>query len=260
MGFEVIQVPVWQDNYAYVLAGEDGTCALVDSPEAGPILEVLEERQLTLTHIFQTHHHPDHVGANRELIRLLPGLEVWGGAYDLQHGRIPGQTRALRDGEELAWAGERCVIREIPAHTLGHIAWFWSNGAAFVGDTMFFGGCGRLFEGTAEQLDRALYDVIGELDPQTLLYCAHEYTEANLRFAASVDPDNEPLSALRAEVSGLREQGLPTVPSRLEQEWAVNPFLRCDTPEIRDAVQLGPAASRHEVLGALRSMKDGFSG
>ncbi|HCP47716.1 MAG TPA: hydroxyacylglutathione hydrolase [Deltaproteobacteria bacterium] len=258
--FDVVQIPVWTDNYAYLLCPRDGTAAVVDSPEAEPILEVLSQGGLQLTHIFNTHHHFDHIGANQELIAAFPDVVVCGGRYDAEHQRIPGQTRILEDGETFEWGGDRCTVREVPAHTLGHIAYCWDSNRAFVGDTLFFGGCGRLFEGTAAMMDRALYEVLGRLDNSTLLYCAHEYTEANLRFARTVDPHNAELLALSEEVASLRARGKPTVPSRLEQEWAINPFLRCDSPTIRQALNCDTSSPRHEVLGALRTLKDGFRG
>lgn len=258
--FDVVRIPVWQDNYAWLLVAEDRTCALVDAPEAAPIERLLEERGLHLTHIFQTHHHFDHVGANEGLRASRADLQIWGGVYDSERGRIPGQSRALRDGEQIAWAGETATIREVPGHTLGHIAWLWSNGAAFVGDTLFACGCGRLFEGTPAQMDHALNVVIGGWPDDTLLYCAHEYTQSNIRFALTVDPDNEDLRALAARVDRLRAAGEATVPTRLADENRCNPFLRCDTPAIRAAVGCDDRAARHEVLGRLRELKDGFSG
>lgn len=259
MGFEVVRIPVWTDNYAWLLVGDDGDAALVDSPEAGPVEAELAARGLRLTHIFNTHHHFDHVGANAGLAASLPGLEIWAGRYDREHGRIPGQTRALADGEFVHFGGVRGIVREIPGHTLGHIGYFFDNGHAFVGDTIFFGGCGRLFEGTAEQMDRSLHDVIGGLPQDTLLHCAHEYTASNLAFARSVDGDNAALLALSEQVAAARAAGEATVPSRLAQEWAVNPFLRCDTPAIRAATGLPPGSPRHAVLGALRELKNGFA-
>jgi hydroxyacylglutathione hydrolase len=260
VAFSVVQVLVWQDNYAYLLEASDGSTALVDSPEAAPILELLERSGRQLTHIFNTHHHPDHVGSNSVLLEHFPELEIWGGRYDSEHARIPGQTRALAEGETFRWGGEDCTVREIPGHTHGHIAYLWSNGCAFVGDTLFYGGCGRLFEGSAEQLDHALYEVLGRLPPDTQIFCGHEYTEANLRFAAHVDPQNPVLKATIVEVESLRAQGRATVPSTLEREHDVNPFMRCDTEAIRRAVGARQGAPRHEVLGALRSMKDEFRG
>ncbi|MCP4873739.1 MAG: hydroxyacylglutathione hydrolase [Proteobacteria bacterium] len=260
MSFEVVQIPVWQDNYAYLLCADDGTAALVDSPEAPPIQAELDRRGLRLTHIFQTHHHFDHVGANAALVESVPELKVWGGAYDSEHERIPGQTRVLRDGERATWAGETAVIHEVPGHTLGHIAWRWSNGAAFVGDTLFVAGCGRFFEGTPAQMDVSLNEVIAGWPPDTKLYCAHEYTQSNLRFALHVDPDNADLQALSQEVDALRAEGQPTVPSTLARELSCNPFLRCDTPAIRAATASPKGAPRHDVLGRLRAMKDGFRG
>ena len=260
MAFRVLQIPVWQDNYAYLLEADDGTTGLVDSPEAAPILASLSRSGRTLTHIFNTHHHPDHIGSNVALIERFPDLEVWGGSYDAEHGRIPGQTRAVVDGETFRWGGVSCTVRTIPGHTHGHIAYLWDNGCAFVGDTLFYGGCGRLFEGSAEQLDHALYAVLGPLPDDTQVFCAHEYTEANLRFAAHVDPTNVPLQAAIREVRALRSAGRSTVPSTIKREHDVNPFLRCDTHAIRLAVGSPPGAPRHEVLGALRRMKDEFRG
>ncbi len=260
MAFDVVRIPVWNDNYAWLLCGADGTAALVDSPEAGPIQAELQRRGLRLTHILNTHHHPDHVGSNLDLAAAWPGLEIWGGRYDSERGRIPGQTRALADGERVSWGGVAALVREIPGHTLGHIAYFFDNACAFVGDTLFFGGCGRLFEGTPEQMDRALNDVIAALPGETLLYCAHEYTAANLRFARSVDPDNAALQSAAVDVARRREAGQATVPSRLADELEVNPFLRCHLPALQRAAGVAPDAPRHAVFGALRSMKDGFSG
>ena len=258
MTFRVVQIPVWQDNYAYLLEADDGCTGLVDSPEAAPILAALERSGRRLTHIFNTHHHPDHVGGNSELLERFPDLEIWGGQYDAEHQRIPGQTRALLDEETFRWGGEDCTVRAIPAHTHGHIAYLWKNRSAFVGDTLFYGGCGRLFEGTAEQLDHALYGVLGCLPDDTRVFCAHEYTASNLRFAAHVDPENRALKAAITEVEMLRAAGHSTVPSTIKREHEVNPFLRCDTHAIRLAVGSSPGAARHEVLGALRRMKDEF--
>jgi hydroxyacylglutathione hydrolase len=198
------------------------------------------------------------VGGNVGLIEAFPGLVVYGGRYDSEHSRIPGQTRGFQDREIFDWGGERCVVREVPGHTLGHILYHWSSGAAFVGDTLFVGGCGRLFEGTAQQLDRALNEVISSLDPETRLFCGHEYTQSNLRFARHVDPSNRDLIAYAQEVDRKRAEGVATVPSVLADELRINPFLRCDTEAIRAAVGLGPSSPRHAVLGALRSLKDDF--
>ncbi len=256
MAYEVVQLPVWRDNYAYLLLGEH-EAAVVDSPEAGPILAELERRGRRLTHIFNTHHHGDHVGANRELLEHFPELEVWGSVHDRDKSRIPGQTRALSDGDSFTFAGVGCTVRDVPAHTLGHIIYIFDDGRAFVGDTSFVGGCGRLFEGTAAQMDRALNEVLSRLPDDTLLYCAHEYTASNLRFALSVDGDNAQLRAYANEVVALRAEDRPTVPSTVGLEKAINPFYRADAPALRAAVCL-PDAPRHEVLGALRALKDSF--
>jgi len=258
VAFAIQRVPVWQDNYAWVLAAEDGTAALVDAPEAAPVLEVLRSAGLRLTHIFNTHHHYDHVGSNEALQAAFPDLQIFGGVYDRDNGRIPGQTRALADGERFTWAGVGCTVREVPGHTLGHIAYLFDDGSAFVGDTLFVGGCGRLFEGTAEQLDAAINGVLATLPTDTKLYCAHEYTASNLAFARSVDPDNADLAAYAEEVDALRAADQATVPSTVGLELRINPFVRADRPELRASAGCGPEAPRHEVVGALRHMKDGF--
>ena len=258
MAFDVLRIPVWQDNYAWVLAADDGTAALVDAPDAAPILALLTERGLRLTHIFNTHHHVDHVGSNDALIAAFPGLAVFAGEYDQAQARIPGQTRALADGERFTWGGVGCTVRTVAGHTLGHIAYLFDDGSAFVGDTIFVGGCGRLFEGTAQQLDHALSEVLTRLPDDTRLYCAHEYTASNLRFARSVDPDNATLAAYSEEVDGLRGEGLATVPSTVGLERAINPFVRADLPALRASAGCAADAPRHVVVGALRSMKDRF--
>lgn len=258
MTLHIQRVPVWQDNYAWILSAPDGTAALVDAPDAAPILAILAERGLRLTHILNTHHHFDHVGSNEALLAAFPDLQVFGGVYDQEHARIPGQTRALRDGERFAWGGVGCTVAEVPGHTLGHIAYLFDDGSAFVGDTLFVAGCGRLFEGTAEQLDRAINEVFDQLPPDTRLYCAHEYTASNLAFARSVDPDNGDLAAYAEQVAALRAEGQATVPSTVALERRINPFVRADRAELRAAAGCGPTAPRHEVVGALRRMKDSF--
>lgn len=258
MSLDIQRVLVWQDNYAWLLSDHEGNAALVDAPDAAPILAILEERGLRLTHILNTHHHYDHVGSNEALGAAFPGLEVFGGVYDREHDRIPGQTRALSDGERFTWGGVGCTVRAVPGHTLGHIAYLFDDGSAFVGDTIFVGGCGRLFEGTAEQLDRAINEVFDALPDDTRLYCAHEYTAANLAFARSVDPDNADLVAYAEEVDALRAAGHATVPSTVALERTINPFVRADRPALRAAAGCTPDAPRHEVVGALRRMKDSF--
>ena len=257
---DVIQVPVWTDNYAYLIPLSDGACALVDSPEAEPILELLEQRNLRLSHILNTHHHPDHIGANQRLLEAFPDLEVWAGSFDQEQHRIPGQTRALGHGERFQLGPLRGVVLEVPGHTLGHIVYRFDDDTVFVGDTLFVAGCGRLFEGDARMMDHSLNEVLAELPDEALLYCAHEYTEANLRFALSVEPDNSALQQYRDRVQARRAQQLPTVPSRMGDERAINPFLRCYSATIRASTGCGTEHPRHQVFGILRSMKDRFRG
>ncbi|MED5374639.1 MAG: hydroxyacylglutathione hydrolase [Myxococcota bacterium] len=252
---EIVQIPVWQDNYAYLIrCPSSGVVALVDSPEAAPILQALKARGWTLDLILNTHHHPDHIGANLAL-KEATGCSILG--PELDRKRIPGIDRGLQDGDALAVGEAKGQVLFVPGHTRGHIAFhFPDSKALFIGDTLFVAGCGRLFEGTPEQL-WASFERVKALPPKTQLFCAHEYTLSNLRFALHVDPENLELAALQTQAKALREQGQPTVPSTLAQELATNPFLRADQPQLAAAVGL-EGQPAHRVLGALRALKDRF--
>ncbi len=215
-------IPCLGDNYAWLLSGDDGTAAVVDPGEAAPVLARLHERGLTLRQILATHHHHDHVGGIAELCAAVPGVEVLCSTLDRE--RVPGATRGLADNEALRVAGEPFLAMHVPGHTRGAIAYFGA-GAVFTGDTLFLAGCGRLFEGTAEELFASLARLAG-LPRNTLVYCGHEYTEKNLRFAESVDKGNAAVMARRLAVEELRRGGAPSVPASLREELATNPFLR----------------------------------
>lgn len=255
---EVTVIPCLKDNYAYLLrAPGSARGVIVDASEAAPILAVLQKLGVALGAILSTHHHPDHVLGNEELVSRYPGIDVVGSAYD--HGRIPAQTRSVSDGDSVTVEGLTFQCLLVPGHTLGAVAYF-GHGAVFTGDTLFAGGCGRLFEGTPAMMNDSLNVKLAALPPDTRVYCGHEYTASNLRFAAHVEPGNAAVTAKAARVAALREKGEPTVPSTLAEERATNPFMRCDSAEIIAHVAERLAGNRapDAVLGAVRAAKDAF--
>lgn len=256
----VVPVPVLMDNYAYLVIDEASRhAAVVDPSEAEPVLAAVEREDVTLRAIWNTHHHWDHVGGNRDLLVRHPDLEVCG--YGEDSARIPGITRPLGDGEEFRFETLEVRVIFIPAHTSGHVAYYVpKEEAVFTGDTLFAGGCGRLFEGDAATMMSSL-SRLAELPPSTRVYCGHEYTEKNLAFALTLEPGNRRLREKYETVQRLRAEAQPTVPTTIGDELATNPFLRTGSDELRQSV-LGrfPGSSDDEVtiFARTREMKDDF--
>jgi hydroxyacylglutathione hydrolase len=253
--FVIRQLLVLKDNYVYLLHDTaSGATAVVDPSVADPVLAALEETGWRLSHILNTHHHWDHTGGNAAL-KAATGAIVVGPLADRE--RIPDIDVALGDGEHYAVGSEVAEIFDVPGHTRGHIAfWFPTSRALFCGDTLFTLGCGRMFEGTAAQMWRSL-SKLRALPAETRVFCGHEYTQANARFALTVEPANGALIERAKLVDAMRSQGRPTVPATLGEEVATNPFLRADKVELQEAAGLvgrNPA----EVFGEIRHRKDEF--
>ena len=249
------QIPVLSDNYVYLLHEEEsGACAAVDPAEAESALSALREEGLTLTHILNTHHHSDHVGGNGRL-KAETGCTIVGSRADAS--RIPGIDVEVGEGEEFRLGNAVARVFDVPGHTRGHIAyWFENDKALFCGDTLFVLGCGRLFEGTPRQMWASL-TTLRDLPGDTRVYCAHEYTQANVRFALTVEPDNEALKAIAERVEVRRAKGLFTVPSLMADEMAANPFLRADQGELQRAVGM-EGTDAVDVFAEIRHRKDVF--
>lgn len=253
----LIALPAFTDNYIWML--HDGTHAVVVDPgESAPVMAALDAAQLVLAAILVTHHHADHVGG---IEALRPRLQ--GPVYGPQRERIPGPFIALRDGDAVTELGLRFEVIDVPGHTSGHIAYFNASGAGapilFCGDTLFSGGCGRLFEGTAAQMHDSL-SRLAALPGQTRVCCAHEYTLSNLKFARAVEPLNRDVAEHTAWCETQRAAGRPTLPSSIAREREINPFLRVADNTVAHSARLHGADSSEPVavLAALRQWKNDF--
>ena len=247
--------PCLSDNYGFLVHDpRTGATAAIDTPDAQAIDRALAARGWRLTHIFNTHHHGDHAGGNLEL-KAEWGCTIVGPRADA--ARIPGIDVAVGEGDVVELGAHAAHVHDTPGHTRGHIVYrFAQAGAAFVGDTLFALGCGRLFEGTPAQMWSSLGKIAAWPD-DTRIYCAHEYTAANARFALSVDPDNEALRSRAREIERLRAAGEPTVPTTVALEKATNPFLRAAEPAFKHALGM-PGASDVEAFARARALKDVF--
>ncbi len=252
---DIHQIPVLSDNYVYLAHDPaTGRTGVVDPAVSAEVFEALDAKGWTLSHIINTHHHADHTGGNME-IKAKTGCTIVGPRADAE--RIPGIDIQVGDGDTFMLGEAEARVFDVPGHTRGHIAyWFADSDALFCGDTLFVMGCGRLFEGTPAQMVDSLAKLTA-LPGETRVYCAHEYTQTNGRFALTVEPDNADLIALMAEVDDKRRRGIPTVPSTLAQEMKTNPFLRPASENLQRTVGL-LGADLVDVFAETRRRKDAF--
>lgn len=252
---EIEQIPVLRDNYVYLIHDPaTAATAVVDPAVAPPVLAALARRGWKLTHILNTHHHHDHVGGNLDL-KAATGCRIVGNHADA--ARIPGLDDGVSEGDTVAVGTARAQVIEVSGHTLGHIAyWFAEAMALFCGDTLFSLGCGRLFEGTSAQMWASLCK-LRALPDETAVYCAHEYTQSNARFALTIDGSNAALRMRAAEVDALRAAGRPTIPARLAVEKAANPFLRADNAGLQRVV-IAAGGDDVATFAEIRRRKDTF--
>ncbi|SDU02788.1 hydroxyacylglutathione hydrolase [Pseudomonas pohangensis] len=257
---QIEALPAFTDNYLWLLQDPQRQhCAIVDPGDAQPVLQWLAANpDWQLTDILVTHHHADHVGGVASL-KAATGARVWGPALE----NIPQRDVALEDNQHIRILGLDWQVMHVPGHTLGHIAYYHADAQQpllLCGDTLFAAGCGRLFEGTAEQMHHSL-SRLAALPDQTLVYCTHEYTLSNLRFACAVEPQNQAISQRFAEVSQLREKNLISLPTTIAREKATNPFLRSDIPAVQ-AVAAQRSGEKNlsavAVFAAIRGWKDQF--
>jgi hydroxyacylglutathione hydrolase len=252
MGLRVERIPTLRDNYTYLLVCEEsGEAAVVDAPEEAPVVARADALEVRVAKILSTHHHYDHSQANPALAKRYDA-PVYGHRSD--EGRLPGQTHGLEEGDTVKVGRQQARILFIPAHTRGHIAYVFDDAqAVFCGDTLFAAGCGRLFEGTPEMMYAALCEKLAKLPDATHVYCGHEYTASNLRFAAHVEPDNASVKEKLARVEHIRANAAAdwhdataaemTIPSTIGEERATNPFMR---------------SANAAELGRRRAQKDSF--
>ena len=258
---KLIALPAFSDNYLW-LWQQDRMAVVVDPGDAAPVLQALAQGGLKLAAILVTHHHADHVGGVREL-QLATGAQVFGPARE----EVPAPFTPVMHGDALELLGQSVQVLDVPGHTAGHVAYFLANApqnpVLFCGDTLFSGGCGRIFEGTPAQMLASL-DLLASLSAATQVCCAHEYTLSNLRFALAVEPSNTDLQTYMAQCQQLRAEGIPTLPAQLGHELQINPFLRARHPHVRLAVAQHAGLSALEqtddvaVFAALREWKNDF--
>jgi hydroxyacylglutathione hydrolase len=257
---QIHAIPAFDDNYFWLLQpnAEIPKAYVIDPGSAEPVLKILESKKLNLEGILITHHHRDHIGGALSLSQLYKAP-----IYGPKSTKIPEVSHPLYDGDLIQLEHIQLQIMALPGHTLDHIGYYFAQATTailFCGDTLFAGGCGRLFDGTAATLFQSL-QLISKLPDQTLIYCAHEYTETNLRFAVHIEPNNSRLVARQIETAKFRNAGLPSIPSRLDLEKQTNPFLRCHLPQVRHSVERlsnQTLITELEVFTQLRLLKDQY--
>lgn len=255
MPLELVTIPCRADNYAWLVHDPaTDTTTVVDAPDAGPILRTLYQRGWKLSHILITHHHPDHI-EGVQMLEAATGARVIGAKADAH--RLPKLSDSVAPGDIIPIGMQKVEVINAPGHTLGHVAWYFADaGLVFTGDSLMSWGCGRLFEGSAAQMWATL-SRLAALPPETLVCSGHEYTEANGRFALSLEPENPDLLARMADVRAARAADLPTLPVPLALELATNPFLRASDPAMKAVLEMDGAPDV-EVFAALRKRKDRF--
>ncbi len=253
---EIHQFICRSDNYGVLVHDNlTGTTISIDAPEAAAISDNLKKRGWQLTHILTTHHHQDHVEGNLELKDVF-GCRIIG--PEAEKDSIPGISKTVRGGDTFELGNRPIKVFDCPGHTRGHIAYhFWDDFTLFAADTLFSLGCGRVIEGTMEQMFHSV-NQFRTLSGMTSVYCGHEYTEANAKFALTVEPSNRALQMRAQDVKNLREQGKMTCPTTIGDELKANPYLRCDSPEIRKILGLEQATDV-EVFTELRTRKNNFT-
>lgn len=255
---KVVPVPVLSDNYAYLLINESSKTAwAVDPAQADKVLAAAKEHCVQVTTVLTTHKHADHAGGNTTMAkRLGSGAEIIGGEVD----DVQACTRTVKDGETLTFEDIQIQCLHTPGHTRGHICYYVTaanqQGCVFTGDCLFIGGAGRFFEGTGAEMHVSLYEKLSALPEDTLVYCGHEYTASNYRFAQSLEPHNAALAAASQAADATLQSGGHTVPSSIKQEKETNPFMRAHLASIKAAVGLPESASTQEALQRVRDTKD----
>ncbi len=256
---EVVPIPQLRDNYAYLVVDpQTQKAAVIDCAEAAPVLAEIDRRRVEVVALLPTHHHYDHVGGHEDFLQVLK-VEVV--AYHGQRNRIPGATREVQEGDEIRIGSLLARVIFIPAHTTGHVAYYFPGaGVVFTGDTLFVAGCGRLFEGDAKTMMFSLQK-LASLPDDTKVYCGHEYSQRNLEFALQLEPHNRALREKYDRVLALRARGLPTVPSTIGEEKATNPFLRWHSAELQANLRrLDPNVGHDpvKIFAKVRALKDAF--
>jgi hydroxyacylglutathione hydrolase len=248
--------PCLSDNYGFLVRDSaTGKVACIDTPDATAILAEAQKLGWQIDEIWNTHWHPDHAGGNPAIEKALGTISI--GPEEV-HARISPLAKIVRPGETVTLGDSSAEVIDVGGHTLGHIAFYFAaEQVAFVGDALFALGCGRLFEGSAEQAWASLSRLMA-LPDATTIYCAHEYTAANARFCATIETDNAALTSRIAEITRLRAEDLPTVPTSIGLERATNPFVRADLPSVRAAIGIAADAAAHEAFGRVRQLKDQF--